>query len=120
MEDVVVDVVVKRLAGNTLQNVTRQGGRIVRVCRRREGWEDALRQMCLHVVPKRRQMSGIGNKKFLRGFFESGSMGHDVAQSDRLREGGRNLEIEIIVDIAIQIELALLDLLQDRGPIEQF
>ncbi len=120
MEDVVVNVVGKRLAGNTLQNVTRQGGRVVRVCRRRERGEDALRQMCLYIVSQRRQMGGIGNKKFLRGLFEPGSMGHDVAQSDRLREGGWNLEIEIIVDIPIQIELALLDLLHDRGPIEQF
>jgi len=47
-------------------------------------------------------------------------MGHDVAQRNRLGIRRGNPEIQVIVHIAVKIQLALLDLLHDRGPGKQF
>ena len=47
-------------------------------------------------------------------------MGHDLAQRDRLPLVRRNLEIEVGVDVLVEVELALFDLLHDRGPGDEF
>jgi hypothetical protein len=44
---------------------------------------------------------------------------HEVAERDRLAEIWRDLEIEVVVDVAIQIELAQLHLLHHRCPSEE-
>jgi hypothetical protein len=46
-------------------------------------------------------------------------MHHYVAKSDGLGEGCGNLVVEIVVDVAIQVELALLHQLHYRGPCEE-
>jgi len=50
----------------------------------------------------------VADEKILDGFFEAGAMGHDVAQSDGLAKRGRNFEVEIGVDVAVEVELAFL------------
>ena len=49
----------------------------------------------------------------LRDLFKSAGMGHQVAQRDRLVKGGANLEVEILVDVGVEVELALLFQLHD-------
>jgi hypothetical protein len=45
---------------------------------------------------------------------------HDIAHSNRLAiRAGRNLEIEVLVDVGVEIDLALLHQLHDRGPGEE-
>ncbi len=60
------------------------------------------------------------DEEILDGFFEAGTMGHYVAQSGGFAERGRNLEIDVGVDVAVEVELALLDELHDAGPREEF
>src|ERR1700733_5714368 len=47
-------------------------------------------------------------------------MSHQIPQRYRLRIRSGNFYVEIIIDIAIQVQLALLDQLHDRSPREQF
>ena len=46
-------------------------------------------------------------------------MGHDVAQRGGLAKCWRNLEVEILVYVRVQIQLALLNLLHHRRPSER-
>ena len=64
-------------------------------------------------------MSGIVVDEVPNGFLEAGRMRHDVAHRDRLAVARRNLEIEVGVDVRVEVDLALLDQLHDRGPGEQ-
>ena len=50
---------------------------------------------------------------------KSGRMGHQMTQRDRLRESGRDFEIQIRVDIAVQIQLVLFHQLHYRRPGKQ-
>jgi len=53
-------------------------------------------------------------------FFKPSSVGHEVAQSNWLGIPGRNLEIQVLINIVVQVKLALLYLLHHRSPGEQF
>ena len=64
-------------------------------------------------------MRWIGKDDVLDRFFEPRRMGHELAQRDGLAVVVRNLEIEIRIDVAIQIQLALLDQLHRRRPRDQ-
>ena len=46
-------------------------------------------------------------------------MGHDVAHRDRFSLAPRNLEIEVLIHVGIQIDLALLDELHHCSPREE-
>ena len=46
-------------------------------------------------------------------------MGHDVAHRDRFSLASRNLKIEVLIYVSIQIDLDLLDELHHGGPREE-
>ena len=46
-------------------------------------------------------------------------MGHQIAHGDRLGIRGGNLEIQIVVDVAVEVDFALFDLLHYGGPGEE-
>ena len=50
-EDVLVDIVVERIAGNALHDVAGKRGRVVRIGRRRARREDPVRDPALHDSP---------------------------------------------------------------------
>ena len=60
------------------------------------------------------------NEQVLQRFFESGRVGKQSPKRDRFRISFWNREVEVIVDVAIEIEFALLDQLHHRGGGEQF
>ena len=114
-----LNVVVERLTRDALKNVSRERSGIVRIGRRRSRGKDPDRQMRLHVFIERRKAGCIGDKKLFLSLLKSRSVGHDVAQRNGLGISLRNFEIEVVVDVAIQVKLAQLDLLHNSGPIEQ-
>ena len=54
-------------------------------------------------------------------FLEAGRVCHQVGQRNRLRVGRGNLQCgQVIVDVAVKVQSALLDKLHDRSPGKQF
>src|SRR3982074_2273384 len=64
----------------------------------------------------RRRLAG---NLIARRFIEAGRVRHELTQGDRGAEALRYLEIEVIIDVAVQIEPADLDLLHERDPGEE-
>ncbi len=61
----------------------------------------------------------FGNQ-FLDLLLEARRVRHEVTHGDRLAVGARrNLEVEVLVDVGVEVDLALFDQLHDRGPGEQ-
>ena len=115
-----VEVVVESLARHALDDVAGEAGRVVRVGGHRAGLEDADRHPALDGVAERDERGGILGDQLLDRFLEPGGVRHDVAHADRLAvRAGRNLEIEVLVDVGVEVDLALLDQLHDRGPGEE-
>src|SRR5262249_47578564 len=109
LEDVAVHIFGERLAGYALDDVAGEGhpgvrgGRDVaaRIKARRQGPREPGAEWLRH------RMSG---EHALHMFLEAGAMRQQTPQGDRdATRGRRNVEIEIGVDVAVEIELALLD-----------
>src|SRR5216684_5932918 len=120
LKNVVLNVLVKWFAGYTLKNITGKRRRVVRIGWGRTRGKDSDRQMLFQVLVEWGKIPGISHEKLLGSFFEPRGVGHDIAQRNRFGISRRNLEIDVVVDVAIQVEFPQLDLLHDRSPIEQF
>jgi hypothetical protein len=70
-------------------------------------------------MTKRREVFGIADEQFLDRLFETRGVGHNVPKRDRLWVRRWNLEVEVVVYIAIEIKLSLLDQLHHGSPGEQ-
>ena len=116
--NVAVEIVVELLARHALDDVGRQGRRIVRIGRRRARVEDAVRQVLLQVVAQHRLGLAVEDQR-LGHFLEAGRMGHQLPRGDRLAVEGRDLEVEVLVDVGVEVDLAGLDLLHHGRPGEQ-
>ena len=103
-EYVLLDIVVEWLTRHTRDDVAGQVQPVVRVGRNFPRRIDPIRD-AEHVIAQRlrRVVACIGR------LLEARRVRQQIAQSDRLAERRRNLEIQVFVDIAIQVELALLD-----------
>ncbi len=62
---------------------------------------------------------GVVADDVFQAFFEARAVVHQVAHGDRLVERRGNLEVQVVVDIAVQVDLALLDQLHHGHPGEQ-
>src|SRR5438270_4286725 len=113
LKNMVFNVSVKWLSRHSLKNVTGNSRGVIGISRRREWRIDSDRQMPFHVLIKRRQVFCAGDEELLDRLFKSRRVRHDVPQCNRLGKGGRNLEVEVVIDVAIQVELSQLDLLHD-------
>ncbi len=71
------------------------------------------------MVTQRYQLLGIEEDEVLRRLFEAGGVRHDLSQGGRLAVPQGHAEIEVLVDVLVEIELALLHQLHDRRPGEQ-
>ena len=116
LEDVVLDVVVEWLPGHALHDISGHRRGVVGICWGGAGWKDALRQVMFQVIVDWPKIFRIADEQFLDGFFEARCVGHAVAERNWSWVRGWNLEVEIIIHIAIQIQLALLYLLHYRCP----
>src|ERR1700733_6443916 len=113
LEKGVLNILVEWFSRYTLKNIAGKRRGIVRVSGCRMGRKDSDGQMRFHVLIEWRKVAGVGHEELLNSLFESRGVGHDVAQCNRFGIGGWNLKIEVVVDVAIQVELSQLDLLHD-------
>ena len=118
-EHVLLDVVVPRHAGHALHDVAGERRGVVGVRRVRARRPHASRNVRGEPTPKRNERRRIVADEVARVFLEPRRVGHDVPQRDRLREGRRDLEVEILIDVGVEIELPLLHELHDGRPREQ-
>ena len=70
-------------------------------------------------IADRLQIFHIWDEYFFSHFLETRRMGHQIAQGDGLVVGGRNLEIQVVIDVPIEIQFSLFHLLHYRGPGDQ-
>ena len=69
--------------------------------------------------PSGTSIFGVADDQVLGVVLVARRVRHDVAQRDRLAERLGHLEVEVRVDVGVEVELALLDQLHDRGPGEE-
>ena len=113
-----LDIGVERLTGYALHDVAGERGAIVGV---------GLRGACVeHPLghPSFQQDFEPGAVRILRYdalglLLEACGVLHEVAHGDGFAVARRDLVVEVLVDVGIQVDLALLDLLHDRCPGEQ-
>ena len=115
-EDMAFDIFLERLARHALHDVARQRRAIVRIGRHFSRREHPLRHPAHQRLAQGHQVLGVGGEKILDRLLEARTMRHQIAHRDRLAVSGRNLEIEIGVDVGVEIDLVLLDKLHHRRP----
>src|SRR5262249_32594158 len=96
-EDVLVDIVLEWLTTDTLNDITAEADAIVGVCRDFSGRGQPLRLIVDEPLAERRGLLGISNEEIAQNFLEAAGVGHEIAKCHRLVEGGRDLEIEVVV-----------------------
>ena len=119
VEDVFLDVVIEAHTRYPLDDVAGDGGGVVGVRRKLQGRPDPGGQVSGQPRLHRALVGGIFGEEVAPILLESGRVGQDGLQGDRFGKGRRDLEVEVFVHIAAEIELALLDQLHDRRPGEQ-
>ena len=105
----------ERLAGQPFHNIAGKRRRVVGIRRHLAGLKDLGRQMFHQIASQRAHFFFRRHKQLADRFLKPRRMRHDVAH----REARRNLEVQILVDVMIQIELALLNHLHHARPDKQ-
>jgi hypothetical protein len=118
LEDMVLEIGVEWLAGGALDNVACKARPIIGISRRRAGRIDPRRDPLLEQRVIRQFRRTLGDEVLDR-LLETRRVGHQVEGRDRLALVGRNLEVDIFVDVGVEVDLALLLLLHQRRPGEQ-
>ena len=118
-ENVLGDVLFEELAADALDDVAAEPNAEVGIARNDTRREETARLIMNEEVAQRGLLLGFDENDVANSFFETAGMGHQVAQSDGAAEGGSNLKVEILVDVGVEIELALLLQLHDCDPSEK-
>jgi hypothetical protein len=118
-EHVAVHVVVVGFSADPFDDVAGERDAVIAV-----GWHfprriDALGHPGLQVLLRGREaVRPIGHQALDR-LLEPGRVRHEVAQRHGLPAAGRDPEIQVIVDVAVEVQASRLDLLHDGGPGEE-
>ena len=75
--------------------------------------------LCFSASPSGFTLLDVVDQQVEQRFFEAGRVRHQVPQLDRLPAVAFDPEVEVLVDVVIEIELAGFDLLHHRRPGEQ-
>ena len=101
-ENVPFHVFIKRQARDALDSVPRQGSAIIGVDSYFARRENARRQIVFHPVAQQDHLPGLQPPQVGPFLLETGRMAQQVAQGNRLGEGGRDRKVQVFVDISIQ------------------
>ncbi len=113
-----VDIVREGFARNALDDVARNRRAVVGVGAFDARVADAGGDVVLEEGAERNE-AGRALHRDAAPVFKTRRVGEKVADEDRLRVCGGNLEVEIFVDVVVQLHTPLFDLLHQRGPREQ-
>jgi hypothetical protein len=106
---VIVDIPFEFFAAHTLNDVSSQRESIIGIGRdfarrKNTGWH-----LVHEVGAQRFQVTLVGHEQILQCVLESGRVGEQLSQRDRLRICFRNCQIEVTANVAVEIEFALFD-----------
>ena len=110
-----VHVVIEALTRHPLHDVAGQRRAVVRIGRGGTGREHALGHPLFEQRLESRRLGILGHDA-LRLLFETRDVLHEIAHRDGLALARRNLEVEVLIDVRVEIDLPLLDLLHHGGP----
>ena len=115
-----VDIIVEGHAADSFDNMAGKRGGIIGIGGRGARGEDPFRQGLPGIFAELHDRFRIIADQMANRFLESGAVGHDVAQRNRLAVIRRNLEVEISIHILVEVEFSGFDLLHHCRPGEQF
>ena len=119
LQDVLLHVVVERLAGHALHDVARQRRAVVGIRGHLARWIHALGHPLLHPRRVAQVVLRVGGEQVLDRLLEARRVRHQLAQRHRLAVARRYPEIEVAVHVRVEVEPALLHQLHHRRPGEQ-
>src|ERR1019366_9697616 len=112
-------VTFKGLTGHALDNVASQSSAVVGVGGNFSRGKQRRALVMLEIVFGGDELLGVVRQDRLKALLETGAVRHQIAHGDRLRRTAVYLEVQVVIDVAIEIEFALFDQLHDRGPGEK-
>ena len=118
-EDMPLDISVEGLARHALDDVSGQARAVIGIGRSRSRRVDPVGYPALQQRIELDIILLLEGDQVLDRFLKARRMRHQVEHRHRLALVGRNLEIDVGVDVGIEVDLAGLDLLHQRGPGKQ-
>ena len=119
-KDVVGDVLFKPLPADALDDIAPKADAVVGISRNDAGWKQSEWLIADQEVAQRGDLVGrllaVHQNDIANGFFEAPGMRHQISNGDGAAKRGANLEVEILIDIGVEIELALLQKLHCGDP----
>src|SRR2546423_12669152 len=110
------DVALESFAAHTLDDVSSEGESIIGIRRNLARRKNARWHLVHQIGAQRFHVAFMRHEKVLQCFFKSARVGEQLPQGYRLWIRFWDWEIEVVVDVPIKVELALLHQLHDsRG-----
>src|SRR4029077_3526786 len=112
-QNMVVDVTLEFFAAHTLDDVSGERKSVIGI-RRNLAWRENPTWHFIHQIrPQGFEVAFTRNKQILQCFLKSARVSKQLPQRNRLRISFWDWKIEVIVDVAIEVELALFDQLHN-------
>ena len=108
-QNVILDVMFEFLAADALDDVSSKRESVIGVRRNFTRREDASGHFVHQICAQRFYVALMRDEKILQYFFESVCVSKQLPERKCLRVRFRNSEIEVIIDVAVQIEFSLFD-----------
>jgi hypothetical protein len=109
-----------RLPGRSLDDVARQRHAVIRVGHHRTGFEQPQRQRVFHIALQARRVLGPRQQDVFIDILKTSGVGEQVPQRNWGRERRGDAEVQVVIDVAIQLQLPRFDELHHRGRRERF
>src|SRR5262245_54532463 len=115
-EDVFGDILLERLPGNALDDIARQCSTIIGICWCLTRRIYARGHILDQILSQRPEIGSRPARMIGECRLETRGVRHQMTQSDCLRISSRNLKVEVLINVAVEVELALLDQLHHGSP----
>lgn len=119
LEDAPLEVLVPRQPRGALDDVAGESQGVVGVGAVHPGRAHADGHVRGEPAADRHQLRGIPGPEVAAVVLESRRVGEEVRKRDRLRVRGRNLEVQVLVHVGVEVEPPRLDQLHDGGGREE-
>src|SRR6266853_4431531 len=119
-EDIFLDVIIKWAFRYPLNDATRKVCSIVRIGWNSSRGKDLIRLVSGHKRAQWNQLARLVDDQVFEDLLKPRGVSHKIPQGHRSTKRVWNLEIKVIVDIAIQVYFSSLHQLHDCGPSECF
>src|SRR5262245_22299905 len=112
-QNVILDVMLEFLAADSFDDVSGERESVIGIRRNFPGCEDASGHFVHEIRAQGFYVALMRDEKILQYLFESACVSKQLPERNWLRIRFRNCEIEVIIDVAVEIEFSLFDQLHD-------